>query len=598
MEIKIDYLKNSSCVVIHTNSPESPEWGLLKRIINDSIEDVRVKYDAIKFAWRHFLTVKKEVASFANTHSIKIYITNEASVFLQTANNSSYAAALKIKPFSIEETTERLQKIGFVRQLTDNQKNNLYKISCLPGGAMFSVPGAGKTTEALAYFFLNATYNDRLLVVAPKNAFSAWDEQLIACIPTVRDSFIRLRGSENTIRTLLSERPKFMLITYQKLPKVKQLIANELAHGDIFMFLDESHRIKSGKQAITADTILGLSYLPIRKLIMSGTPMPQNNTDLIPQFQYLYPEKNVSPDNVIELFQPIFVRTTKKQLNIPPVEHRLITVEMDELQSQLYKILKSEMRRQLNPCLSDDSKHALRKIGNCTIKIMQFVSNPTLLATDMSFAFDLRVGNVLLNSNSPKIEYACKKARALSVEGKKVIIWSSFVKNVELIAERLKDIGADYIHGGIDAGDENDTDTREGKIRRFHDDPAAMVLVANPSAASEGISLHKVCQYAIYVDRTFNAAHYLQSEDRIHRLGLSWDQKPIVEIVECRETIDQVIRNRLEDKVHKMSEALNDPSLVIEAIPYDSYEDDDIVDNIDSEDVKAILNFFFAGNAL
>jgi hypothetical protein len=31
--------------------------------------------------------------------------------------------------------------------------------------------------------------------------------------------------------------------------------------------------------------------------------------------------------------------------------------------------------------------------------------------------------------------------------------------------------------------------------------------------------LHKVCQNAIYVDRTFNAAHFLQSEDRIHRLG-------------------------------------------------------------------------------
>lgn len=595
MEIKIDYIKRSSNVIIHIDSPNAPEWKLLRRIINDYISDVHVGHNDIRFAWRHFLTIKRELAYFVNTHNIKLDITKEANALLQVAKDSSYTAALKSEPICANEIINKLKKVGFVRELTENQLNNLHKISCLPSAATFSVPGAGKTTEALAYFFLNANDISRLLVVAPKNAFSAWDEQLLACVPLIDETFIRLRGGEKIIRTLLSTNPRFMIVTYQQFPKIKQLIANMLADNDIYMFLDESHRIKSGKQAITAENILELSYLPVRKLIMSGTPMPQSNRDLVPQFHYLYPDKSVTQDNVIELFQPIFVRTTKGQLNIPQLEHRLITVDMDELQTQLYKTLKSELRRQLNPFLDEDSKYALRKIGNCTIKMMQFVSNPSLLARDMSFAFDLRVGRVLLNSNSPKIDYACKRARILATEGKKVIIWSSFVENVELIAERLKDIGADYIHGGIDAGDEDDADTREGKIKRFHDDSNAMVLVANPAAASEGISLHKVCQYAIYVDRTFNAAHYLQSEDRIHRLGLSDDQKPIVEIVECRDTIDEIIRYRLEDKVRRMSAALNDPSLVIESIPYDFEDNDNEDDNIDSEDVKAILSFFFGG---
>ena len=38
-------------------------------------------------------------------------------------------------------------------------------------------------------------------------------------------------------------------------------------------------------------------------------------------------------------------------------------------------------------------------------------------------------------------------------------------------------------------------------------------------SASEGISLHKVCKRALYLDRTYNAAQYLQSRDRIHRIG-------------------------------------------------------------------------------
>ena len=45
-----------------------------------------------------------------------------------------------------------------------------------------------------------------------------------------------------------------------------------------------------------------------------------------------------------------------------------------------------------------------------------------------------------------------------------------------------------------------------------------MVLVANPAAAAESISLHEHCNHALYLDRTYNAGQFLQSQDRIHRL--------------------------------------------------------------------------------
>ena len=65
-------------------------------------------------------------------------------------------------------------------------------------------------------------------------------------------------------------------------------------------------------------------------------------------------------------------------------------------------------------------------------------------------------------------------------ENKKVIIWSSFVRNVELIANRLQDLGAVFIHGGVDAGTEDEEYSREGKIREFKNNPNCMVMVANP----------------------------------------------------------------------------------------------------------------------
>ncbi len=166
-----------------------------------------------------------------------------------------------------------------------------------------------------------------------------------------------------------------------------------------------------------------------------------------------------------------------------------------------------------------------------------------------------------------------------------MIIWSNFVENVEFISEKLSDIGADFIHGGVEAGSEDEENTRERKIKRFHRDEVAKVLVANPAACSESISLHTVCHYAIYVDRNYNAAQYLQSEDRIHRLGLPRDIQTTVEILVCPDTIDESVQRRLSAKVSKMAYVLDDPSLNIEPIEPD-YESD----GIDQEDVDDFLS--------
>ncbi|HOY79733.1 MAG TPA: C-terminal helicase domain-containing protein, partial [Hyphomonadaceae bacterium] len=187
------------------------------------------------------------------------------------------------------------------------------------------------------------------------------------------------------------------------------------------------------------------------------------------------------------------------------------------------------------------------------------------------------------------------QTRKLAADGKKVLLWSSFVRNVEYMADRLADLGAVYIHGGVDAGDEEDDETREGKIKMFHDDPNCMVMVANPAAASEGVSLHRICHHAIYLDRTFNAAHFLQSQDRIHRFGLPPEQETTIEIVECRGTVDETVHQRLQNKINAMSDALNDPSIRVDPItmdPDDIEGYDEFSAGLSEEDVEALLHDF------
>lgn len=600
MDIRIDYLTYTEQVNISNDSTDKVAWKSLYSFICDYLPMSVVSYSdwSITFPWRYFLSIKGFVGQYFSVrhNQYRVVFTDNARSMLKTANDTSYNTALALNARSEAEIKAHLESIGFKRSLTINQLNNLKKISHLPGAATFSVPGAGKTTEALAFFFVNATDIDRLLVVAPKNAFSAWDEQLDACMGENYGKFVRLRGGEAAIQIALRTNPRFMLITYDQLSRVKNTIVPLLSSGNIYMFLDESHRIKGGKQIKRADAILEMAHLPKRKLIMSGTHMPQSPKDMVSQFSFLYPTKDVTDTTVIDLIQPIFVRTTKEQLGISKLDHRVVQVPMTQLQREIYKTLKSEVRRQLNPVLSDSSRYELRRIGKCVMKVMEFVSNPSLLSNDMDYAFDRRVGALLLESDGPKIDYVCRRARQLAAEGKKVLIWSSFVQNVELIALRLSDLGAEFIHGGVDAGDESDFDTREGKIKRFHTDDTCKVLVANPAACSEGISLHKVCQYAIYLDRSFNAAHYMQSEDRIHRLGLSPDAKPQIEFVECEDSIDQVVRTRLELKVKTMAQALEDSSLSVEISSVDYDEEAEDYDSLTADDAKAVIEYFFSGD--
>lgn len=599
MDIRIDYLAYTEQVNISNDSSDKTAWKALYSFICDYLPMSVVSYSewSITFPWRYFLSVKGFIGRYLSAHrdQYRVAFSESAKDMLKTANDTSYNTAISLAGRTEKEIRQYLSSIGFKRNLTDNQALNLSKISHLPGAATFSVPGAGKTTEALAFFFLNAMETDRLLVVAPKNAFGAWDEQLVACMGENYGEFVRLRGGEVPIQMALQSAPRFMLITYDQLPRVKNTIVRLLSSGNVYMFLDESHRIKGGKQIKRADAILEMAHLPKRKLITSGTPMPQSPKDLISQFLFLYPTKEVSETTVIDLIQPIFVRTTKGQLGIPKLDHKVVQVPMTQLQREIYKTLKSEICRQLNPVLSDSSRYELRRIGKCVMKVMEFVSNPALLSNDMDYAFDRRVGALLLTSDGPKIDYVCRRARELVAEGKKVLIWSSFVQNVELIALRLSDLGAEFIHGGVDAGDESDYDTREGKIKRFHIDDTCKVLVANPAACSEGISLHKVCQYAIYLDRSFNAAHYMQSEDRIHRLGLAPDAKPQVEFVECEDSVDQVVRSRLELKVRTMAKALEDSSLSVEISSVDYDEEAEDYDSLTVDDAKAVIEYFFSG---
>ena len=101
---------------------------------------------------------------------------------------------------------------------------------------------------------------------------------------------------------------------------------------------------------------------------------------------------------------------------------------------------------------------------------------------------------------------------------------------------------------------------REQTIEDFNDpnNSVFQVVIANPFSVAESISLHKGCHNAIYLERDYNASNFLQSKDRIHRVGLDKNQVTNYYYFVSRNSIDEVINTRLHHKIERMENIIND----------------------------------------
>ncbi len=586
--ITIDYIESSqSCKL--TSDVIDKNWKQIRFQYNQITDQSKVFEGSIELPWHSFISSINILSLATSLYQIKLSFTPTAKILFDTSirNRNEISSIDNSIPLGKEEIERKLSSLGFKRNLTKEQIRNISKLSRLPMGATFSVPGAGKTTEAISFYLIHKKPNQGLLVICPKNAFSAWEEQFSACMEDKAPQIRRLvQGAEKIENDLQSFPNDIFLISYQQFIRVVGLISRYLQAHPSFVFIDESHRMKGGDNTDTGRQIQRIAHLPIGKLIMSGTPMPQGPADLVSQYSFLFPtDGEIDDKNVIDKIKRVYVRTTKNELLKPedfPVKTIRTEIPLNEPQKNLYDLIRSEELRQLSQINKID-RNLYRQLGKSYMRLLQVASNPSLLLKTVN-GFPDALRETIEYGDSNKIKYIGIKARQLAKQGKKVLIWSGFVENVESITQMLSDLGARCIHGGVEAGSDEEENTRERIVKDFHDDPNMFVLVANPAACSEGISLHTVCHHAIYMDRNYNAAQYLQSRDRIHRLGLIKGTETTIEIIHSPNSIDDLVDFRLNDKISRMAEVLEDESLRMEPVTVELDED-----GFDEEDAKQLL---------
>jgi SNF2 family DNA or RNA helicase len=172
---------------------------------------------------------------------------------------------------------------------------------------------------------------------------------------------------------------------------------------------------------------------------------------------------------------------------------------------------------------------------------------------------------------------------------RKTLVWSNFVGNLLALERLLARFRPAVVYGGVPSADtvrEPGIRTREGELARFRTDSDCHILLANPAALGEGVSLHEDCHDAIYLDRTFNAGQYLQSLDRIHRLGLPPGTDTRVTFLQMKGSIDETVDERVATKAARLASMLNDTDLVAMALP-DEEEYGEAIE--DTDDLAALF---------
>ncbi|MEU7717113.1 DEAD/DEAH box helicase [Streptomyces tibetensis] len=477
-------------------------------------------------------------------------------------------------------------------ELSEFQLRDIAKLLTLQHGANFSVPGAGKTRVALAVYAAQRAQGrvSRVLVVCPKSAYESWRYETAVCFTYPLRTHV-LDGS-------MDQWAEVLIVNYERLDRSLATLASWLKAGPSMIILDEAHRMKLGARGTYGAACMALGPLAERRMILTGTPAPNGSKDLENLLGFVWPGHGqrtvvqaVAGGDLAyasSVLRPLFTRTTKQELGLPPVWLRMRYVDMPPLHNEIYSSL-------VGGEISRASRDDLSSLGKTALRLLMAATSPALLLEGGSryepLAYQLPPLEVpegsslyTLLQNLPDYELSPKYKEAVAIvaenaaRGRKTLVWTTFVRSLTTLERMLEKYSPAVVFGG--------TPDRDEQLRRFREDPSCTVLISNPATLGEGISLHHICHDAVYVDRDFMAGRFLQSLDRIHRLGLAPGTDTRVTVLAVRNTIDEVVTARLDQKLEFMGKILDDPTVQQLA---DLQEEPSVAAGLAPNDIEALL---------
>lgn len=288
-----------------------------------------------------------------------------------------------------------------------------------------------------------------------------------------------------------------------------------------YVILDESQSIKNPQsQSSKAVKQLKASH----KLVLTGTPIENSVSELWSQLAFINPglvgnlqsftERFVTPiergkdqykmQQLKAIIKPFVLRRTKDQVatELPAKIEQVVYSNMTEQQAEAYETVKSYYRNEIIKSIKEVGLNRSQfTILQGLTKLRQIANHPILTNPDY-------IGQ------SGKFDELIARAETAQQEGHKVLIFSQFVKQLDIYKQHFDNKGWSYAY--LDGSMSNEQ--RQQAVTRFQQDNSINYFLISLKAGGVGLNLTQA-DYVFIIDPWWNPAVEQQAIDRSHRIG-------------------------------------------------------------------------------
>lgn len=301
------------------------------------------------------------------------------------------------------------------------------------------------------------------------------------------------------------------------------ILRNDIELLKVYQFhhfiLDESQYVKNptskiheAVKSIEAYHHLAITGTPIENsLIDLWTQMDLINKGLLGSLPFFKRHfavpitRNHDEDKEIKLqrlIQPFLLRRTKEKVakDLPPIMEQTLYCDMTPEQEAFYEKEKSGIRNTIYKVFESKTPEQSSIIAlQALTRLRQIANHPVLVESTYS-------------GSSGKFEQIMENLENVVTENHNVLIFSSFVKDLELIEKELKTRGLQY------AKLTGSTQKREQVIKTFSQTSECRIFLISLKAGGVGLNLIKA-DYVFMLNPWWNPAAESQAINRAHRIG-------------------------------------------------------------------------------
>ncbi len=422
---------------------------------------------------------------------------------------------------------------------------------CINGSEM----GVGKTIEALK--LCQELEPEHVLIVCPKTLIAEWFNQVSDILD---EDCLTPHNNGDKLNGLNLAGPRFVVVNYDLLAIPKYWGLLDDVEWDIIIF-DECHRMKNNKAKRTKAAHLLVPFVP-RVIMMSGTPMQNNPSDLFPLFHILNSGLYRSYSSWIKMFCVTVLMTLPSGKAFNQIVGAKNTDELNKLlhihmhrdtKKEVLKDLPDKMYRTIPIELGRERKqyNQMEKELFALLDSGEMITAPAVIA-QLTRLRQICLDPNLLSQEIPRPSTPSNKTQTLleliDDTDSKMVVYSYFERYIRMLKQELdkRKIKSVVITGQVN------TTNRGRAVYEFQNDESIKVCLGTIGAMGEGITLtagHTV----VFCDLFWNPAVNTQAEDRLHRIG----QKDSVLIVDlyCQHTVEEHVHKVVRRK-EKMFNAI------------------------------------------